>query len=106
MAIENNVVVVDLFDGETSMYFIGDKEGTHGNEMHGHTRQVTCISFYAECVYSGSVDKTVRIWDINTCECKATLKGHWSTVWSIAVDAEKIITGAADNDMRIWDQET
>ena len=100
------MVVIDIFDGDTSMYFVGDEEGSHGNEMHGHTRQVTCLQFYGDCVYSGSVDKTVRIWNINSRSCVATLKGHYATVWSIAVDHEKIITGAADNDMRIWDPET
>ena len=46
MAIENNVVVVDLFSGESTIYFVGDDEGAHANEMHGHTRQVTCLQFY------------------------------------------------------------
>lgn len=92
MAIENNVVVVDLFSGEATMYvprsswnvyparltvcfdalryFIGDEEGSHATEMKGHTKQVTCLQFYAECVYSGSVDHTIRVWDINKRVCK------------------------------------
>ncbi len=51
-------------------YFVGDEEGSHTGAMHGHTKQVTCLQFYAECVYSGSVDKTIRVWDIKTRECK------------------------------------
>ena len=32
-------------------------------------------------VVSGSIDKTVKVWDAATGECVATLEGHSSYVW-------------------------
>jgi WD40 repeat protein len=61
-------------------------------------------------LFSGSVDKRIRIWDINVeshdSASTATLEGHRATVWTIMADLNKIVSGAADNEIRIWDPET
>ena len=60
--------------------------------------------------YRGSVDTTIRIWEISVdhYESKSltTLEGHESTVWAIAADTIKIVSGGADNEIRIWDANT
>jgi WD40 repeat protein len=34
-------------------------------------------------LFTGSRDKTVKIWDVVERRCKATLKGHESGVWNL-----------------------
>ena len=44
--------------------------------------QVNCVAVFPDGrrVVSGSGDKTLKVWDIATGECVATLEGHSNTV--------------------------
>jgi WD40 repeat protein len=54
---------------------------------------------------SGSVDKTVRIWDTSSGECVHELKGHSDWVQSVCYspDGKTLASGSRDNTVRIWD---
>ena len=54
---------------------------------------------------SGSEDMTVKIWDLETGECRATLEGHTSIVYSVAItpDGKRILSGSFDKIVRVWD---
>lgn len=54
---------------------------------------------------SGSTDGTVKIWDLETGECRATLVGHTQHVHSVTItpDGKRILSGSFDNTVRIWD---
>lgn len=41
---------------------------------------LTLYYYYCCVVVSGSRDATLRVWDIQTGECKKTLQGHFSAV--------------------------
>jgi len=53
---------------------------------------------------TGNKDNTVRIWDLATGKCRATLKGHTDIVRSIAIttDTQRILSGSHDDTVRIW----
>jgi len=51
-----------------------------------------------------SQDKTLKSFDLNTCECIRTFRGHTNEVWSIdKISNEKIVSGSFDKKLRIWD---
>jgi len=54
---------------------------------------------------SCSDDKTVKIWDMKTGECRATLEGHTDRVLSVTItpDGNRILSGSLDNSVRVWD---
>jgi WD40 repeat protein len=57
---------------------------------------------------SGSMDKTVRIWDAATGTLQQTLKGHSRQVLSVAFshDSRLLASGSMDKTVRIWDAAT
>ena len=80
-------------------------------EWIGHTSTVTCTSYSPNGCYiaSGSVDRTIRIWDAETGSAVGEpLEGHTSYVWSVAYspDGRHIVSGSLDKTIRIWDAET
>jgi WD40 repeat protein len=56
-------------------------------------------------VVSGSIDHTLRVWDLPTGKTKTTLKGHTYSVYAVAVtpDGRHVLSGSADNTLRVWD---
>lgn len=52
---------------------------------------------------SGSVDKTIKIWDINTGQCLQTLEGHTEDILSLVfIDDTTLASGSRDGTIRIW----
>lgn len=53
---------------------------------------------------TGSNDKTVQLWDVNTGVCTQVLEGHEQEIFSCSFNYEgdTIITASKDNTCRIW----
>ena len=80
-------------------------------EWTGHTQPVTSMSFSPNGtrIATGSVDKTIRIWDAEFGTVVGEpITGHNGDVNSIAYspDGRYIISGSSDRTVRIWDAET
>ena len=54
---------------------------------------------------SGSEDKTLRLWDVNSGKCLRTFEGHTKTVKSVALSADGrwALSGSHDKTLRVWD---
>ncbi|TFK66196.1 WD40 repeat-like protein [Pluteus cervinus] len=79
--------------------------------LKGHTQWIRSVAYSSDNRYvvSGSNDKTVRIWDVETGQQKGTeLTGHTHYVTSVAFssDSRYVVSGSQDNTVRIWDVET
>jgi WD40 repeat protein len=57
-------------------------------------------------VITGSADKTVRKWDMSTCDCVHVFKGHTSLVNRIICTGDFIFTSSYDRTARCWDFDT
>ena len=57
---------------------------------------------------SGSHDKTIRMWDMETGQLRTILKGHKNRVNSVAFspDGRTLASGSRDKTIRLWDVET
>lgn len=79
-------------------------------KLTGHEGWVhsVAISPDGKWATSGSQDKTVKIWDIETGECRSTLEGHSDQVRCVAItpDGKRILSGSEDNEIRVWDAQS
>lgn len=55
---------------------------------------------------SGSMDGTVRIWNLRNGQCQHTLTGHTSLVGLLGLSPSFLVSAAADSTLRIWDPDT
>ncbi|MGB8297924.1 MAG: hypothetical protein WCG85_21080, partial [Polyangia bacterium] len=58
--------------------------------------------------FSGSNDRTLRMWDLDTGVCLRVLESHADDVYSVAVcaDGRRALSGSQDHTLRLWDLDT
>ena len=85
--------------------------------LKGHKDRVTSVAFSPDSkrIVSGSMDKTVNVWETATGKLLLTARGHTAKVQSAAFspDGKRIVSGSAavpidpeDNTVRVWDART
>ena len=98
-----------LIQGETWVPELGSlaQAGALVRVITGHEDLVTSVAVSPDgkTIVSGSVDRTVRVWDAQTGAPLRTLQGHEYSVTSVAVspDGKTIVSGSLDNTLRVWD---
>ena len=55
---------------------------------------------------SGSLDNTIKVWDVETGKQLKTLFGHIEGVWTVDGDRLRVVSGSHDRTIKIWDRET
>jgi WD40 repeat protein len=84
-------------------------------KLEGHTKPVTCVvvgcmeSSGRRCLVSGSADRTLRVWDVDTFECIHELRGHSGEVRCVSDvfvggdGRHMVASGSGDKSVRVWD---
>ncbi|KAG8881225.1 hypothetical protein FRB98_004456 [Tulasnella sp. 332] len=54
---------------------------------------------------SGSLDNTIRVWDVESGKRIKTLFGHIEGVWAVACNNLRLVTGSHDKTIKIWNRE-
>ena len=78
---------------------------THPQQHHlGSSVFTVCFSPDGRMVASGSGDRTVRLWDVETGACVRTLEGHGDTVGSLCFspNGRQLASGSDDRTVRLW----
>lgn len=60
----------------------------HIRALEGHSKDVTCLSYEDTSLVSGSSDKTLRLWDLNTGQCVVTMDILWAISNPLPVESE------------------
>ena len=78
--------------------------------LQGHTGWVTGVALSADgqTIVSGSDDKTIKVWDAQSGNCRQTLLGHTESVNDVALSADghMIVSGSYDKTIKVWDAQS
>lgn len=76
--------------------------------LTGHVYEVysVAISPDGQTLASGSVDKTIKLWNLKTGDLLRTLTGHEGYVRSVAIspDGQTLASGSRDKTIKLWEQ--
>ena len=76
-------------------------------KLEGHEGKITALSYTAdgERVFSGSEDKTLRLWSAKTGKLLQTLHGHEDIVTTVACHPQnrQLLSGSKDGTILQWD---
>lgn len=94
-----------LFSASKEKIDIFDLTARQKTEVFGHRGAVTAmtVSPGGQTLLTGSVDKTIRVWDLGARALRSALEGHTSAINSLATDnGRRIVSGSQDRSIRIW----
>ncbi|MEG4305019.1 WD40 repeat domain-containing protein [Microcoleus sp. D3_18a_C4] len=78
--------------------------------LNGHTSLVNAVAVTADGnrAISGSIDKTIKVWDLTTRKAEFPLKGHndWVNALAVTADGKRAISSSHDNTLKVWDLTT
>merc|ERR1712083_351561 len=71
----------------------------------GDAVRCVVVDWEASCAVSGSRDRTIKVWNLSSGVCNATLRGHEDAVWCLDVDwtSRCVLSGSKDSLMKCWD---
>ena len=69
----------------------------------GHTGWVNCLTVHGGKLYSGSNDKTIKVWDCSTNKLIKTLTRHTGWVHLLTVHGGKLYSGTLGITIKVWD---
>jgi WD40 repeat protein/serine/threonine protein kinase len=89
---------------------VGLRRGWQVRTFEGHTNAVPSVSLSEDgrLALSGSKDKTMRLWEVETGRCLRTFQGHTDIVWSVCLsgDGRLAQSGSFDHTVRLWEVAT
>ncbi|KNE98966.1 hypothetical protein PSTG_07810 [Puccinia striiformis f. sp. tritici PST-78] len=81
------------------------RDGTQvSRKLKGHQDSVYCLQMDDHQIITGSRDRTIKVWDTKTRECRRTLVGHKGSVLCVRYDATVLLSGSSDSSVFVWDK--
>ncbi|KAK9749317.1 hypothetical protein RND81_02G117600 [Saponaria officinalis] len=70
--------------------------------LKGHTGAVISLCWGAGRLYSSSMDKTIRVWDLENMVCINTLQKHSQVVTSLLCWDQFLLSSSFDKTLKVW----
>jgi len=97
---DKSIIIWNLDDGGSVL------TGKPVKSLHGHGHFVSDVVMSSDGQYalSGSWDKTLRLWDLNTGKTTRQFVSHTKDVLSVAFSADnrQIVSGSRDKKIKLW----
>ena len=75
------------------------RTGQAHRTLVGHTAPVTSVQFDEHYLVSGSLDRSIRIWDLRTGSISDTIR-YDHPVTALGFDSRKIVAAAGENGVK------
>lgn len=78
--------------------------------LRGHKNRVFSVAFSpdGQLLASASLDRSIKLWNAHTGQCRHTLHGHQSWVWAVAFhpQGQWLASASYDHTVKLWDVTT
>jgi TIR domain/WD domain, G-beta repeat len=78
--------------------------------LTGHEDAVCCVAISpdGQRLFSGGLDRTIKVWNLSTGKEIRTLTGHDNGVYCVAIspDGQRLVSGSEDNTIKVWNLST
>ncbi|CAL9782216.1 unnamed protein product [Musa acuminata subsp. burmannicoides] len=97
-----------LFAGTQDAHILAWKFNVAGNcfepaaSLNGHRLAVVSLVVGVMRLYSGSMDHTIKVWDLATLQCLQTLDDHTSVVTSLLCWDQFLLSSSLDQTIKVW----
>ncbi|XP_041469450.1 uncharacterized protein LOC121419173 isoform X3 [Lytechinus variegatus] len=71
--------------------------------LQGHVDTICCVKFDIRRLITGSMDRTIRVWDIRSGKSIRRLTGHKGGIRCLQFDETRIVSGSWDMSVMVWD---
>ncbi|XP_004510889.1 zinc finger CCCH domain-containing protein 17-like [Cicer arietinum] len=106
MVVGNDTLLAGAEDGIISAWRGNSEPGSPFElvmSLLGHTKSVVCLTIGRhKMLYSGSMDQTIKVWDLDTFECTMTLNGHTNVITSLICWDNYLLSSSLDHTIKIW----
>ncbi|KAK4363389.1 hypothetical protein RND71_018630 [Anisodus tanguticus] len=70
--------------------------------LTGHTHHVVSLVVGANRLYSGSMDNSIRVWNLETLQCLQILTDHTNVVMSVLCWDQFLLSCSLDKTIKVW----
>ena len=88
--------------------FVWDKEsGRKLNEFQSlHSDCITCMQVKEDKIVTGSLDKTLNLWNVNSGNVFMTVEAHEQALSCLTIYENNIYSGSYDGSVKVWNIDT
>lgn len=90
-------------DEEPFRYPSPDSDLSRPSSPFAHGTPNTARPLPPQYMLTGSLDLTIRLWDVRRGTCLRTFFGHVEGIWALAADTLRVVSGANDGMVKLWD---
>ncbi|KAK3429822.1 hypothetical protein EUGRSUZ_E01318 [Eucalyptus grandis] len=69
--------------------------------LRSHTQGMVSLTVGPDRFYSGSIDRTIRVWDLHTLECVLEIVGHTDVAMSLICWDQYLISCSLDQTFNV-----
>ncbi|THF98743.1 protein JINGUBANG [Camellia sinensis] len=70
-----------------------------------HADSISCLAVYNGLIYSGSWDKTLKVWRISDLKCLESIKAHDDAINGLIASKGIVYSASADGKIKAWGKE-
>ncbi|PON74370.1 Guanine nucleotide-binding protein, beta subunit [Parasponia andersonii] len=70
-----------------------------------HADSISCLAIYNELIYSGSWDKTLKVWRVSDLKCLESIKAHDDAINGLVASKGTVYSASADGKIKAWGKE-